>query len=119
MHSFFANLRASMALGRASRFQKHKRVDDALREYKRGLAIIGTRRAREDPLCSCTYVVLAVYAENLAVQLGSPGLSLEELVTTLHLIVEEERQSQGASGHSFAESIPLLEERISLLQADP
>jgi hypothetical protein len=114
VRDFIPYARASAALGRAIRFERQGRADDALREYKRGLSIIGVSRARHESLISSTFTMLALYAESLASRRHLTGLTHAELTTTLALILEDERTGQDASGASLASQISFLEHRISM-----
>ena len=106
MRRFLTGIRASMALGRASRFDARGRLDAALGEYERGMALIGVSRARRDEGLGAIFAVLVVGAESLACRLGKRGPGIAELVVA--------RDALAVTG--FAGDAAFLDQRLRDLQ---
>lgn len=114
VRSVVAALKASAALGRASRKQRQGNLAEALAIAQEGLSILRrTYVQRSNPPEGSAHASLTALAESIAWELDVPGVTEEDLSTALAFL-----KAVNAEGPptELGEYIPFLEARLEALR---
>jgi len=114
VRSVLSALRASAALGRASRRQREGKLPEALAVAREGLAILRrTYVQRSNPPEGAAQASLTALAESLAWELNVPGVAEQDLTDTLAFL---KALNTGDPAPELCEYIPFLESRLAALR---
>ena len=112
VRSVVSALRASAALGRASRKQREGKLPEALAVAQEGLSILRhTYVQRSNAPEGAAHASLTALAESLAWELNVPGVAEQDLTDALAFL---RALNTGNPPPELCEYIPFLESRLAL-----
>jgi len=113
VRSYFAGLKASAALGRASRLREHGRNAEALAEARRGLGLLSAPHiVRLSPPEGAALLTLTMLVEQLAFEIREPGASHDDLRDSLSFLRLMAKHPSPAVSEQLA-WVPYLESRLA------
>jgi len=117
IRSVVAALKASAALGRALRKQREGKLAEALVIAQNGLAILRhTYVQYSNPPEGSAHASLTALAESIAWELDVPGVTEQDLSTSLAFLKAVDTESPP---NGLGEYIPFLESRLEALHRHP